>query len=299
MDHRPSVALRLLGLAALAAFPRAGLAGSPASGPKALDCYQLVPSGLVGRVFPGATVKPFQTDARTALCNVSIKGSDYAAQASFLCRPTDTLATFRTQAAKRGKQAISGLGRGAVGDERGVLFYDDDTDCIVEVSDNSGAKKAIEFAQGLASALKPGLLPAADTGSLSLSCPKLLPDALVKKWTPDATVKARFVQANQMECTLERASGPVTVNYSCQHAVAPNYWADYKKQLVGSKATDVSDIAIGSGGVYCNMFGIPSISFSDTETGCLVAIMAMGFDKTRALGLTADVERALTRESAR
>lgn len=298
MHLRPAIEVRLFVLAILVAVPAAGLAGPPAPGQKLLDCAQLVPPALLARVFPGATMKPFQSDQRTALCNVSIKGNDYAAQASFLCRPTDTLAEFRTQAAKTGKPAVAGLGRGAAGDDRGVLFYDDDTDCIVEASDNSGGKKALEFARELAATLKPGLLPAADAGSLALACPKLLPDALVKKWTPGATVKARFVQANQMECTLEATPGPVVINYSCQRAVAPGYWADYKKQLAGMKAKDVSDAAIGTGGVYSTMYGNPSISFSDRETGCLVMVMAMGFDRTRALGLAADVEKALTRESA-
>ena len=298
MDRRLMVALRLLALAAVLVGPPVSLAGTPAPSPKLLDCNQLVPATLVARVFPGGTMKPFQSDGRTALCNVSIKGNDYAAQASFLCRPTDTIVEFRTQAAKSGKPAVAGIGRGAAGDAQRVLFYDDDADCIVEASDNSGAKKAVEFARELATTLKPGLLPAANVGTLSLSCPKLLPEPVVKKWTPGATMKARFVQANQMECTLEPASGPVTINYSCQRPIAPGYWADYKKQLASMKATDISDAAIGTGGVYSSMFGTPSISFSDGETGCLVMVMAMGFEKTRALGLASDIEKALTRESA-
>lgn len=298
MDHRPAVVCPLLALAAVAFMPSAGLAGTPAPSQKTLDCNQLVPAALVARVFPGGTMKPSQSDSRTALCNVSIKGNDSAAQASFLCRPTDTLAEFRTQAARSRKPGVAGLGRGATGDDQTVLFYDDDTDCIVEASDNSGAKKAVAFARELAVMLKPGLLPGAAGGDRSLSCTKLLPDPLVKKWTPGATVKARFVQANQMECTLEGKSGPVTINYACQRPAAPGYWADYKKQLAGTKATNVSDAAIGTGGVYASMYGAPSIAFSDAETGCLVMVMAFGFDKGRALGLATDVEKALTRESA-
>jgi hypothetical protein len=298
MQHRLAIPFRLFVLATFVAVPAASLAGTPAPGQKVLDCNQLVPPALVARVFPAGSMKPSQSDQRTALCNVSIKGNDYAAQASFLCRPTDTLAELRIQAAKTGKPAVAGLGRGASGDYRRVLFYDDDTDCIVEATDSSDGRKAIEFARELAATLKPGLLPAAGGGSLSLACPKLLPETLVKKWTPGATVKARFVQANQMECTLEATPGPVVINYSCQQPVAPGYWADYKKQLAGMKAKDISDAGVGTGGVYSTMSDNPSISFSDRETGCLVVVMALGFDRTRALGLASDVEKALTRESA-
>jgi hypothetical protein len=278
------------------AFPAASRA-APAS--KDLDCNLLVPPALVARVYPGGTMKPGMGDARTALCNVSLKGNDYAAQASFLCRPTDTLAEYKEKAAKARKPALPGIGRAAVGDDRIVLFYDDDADCIVETSDNSGNKKAVEFAKELAATLKPGLLPAMAAGSFSLPCPRLLPPELVKKWVPGASVKARFVQANQMECTLEGSPGPVIVSYTCRAPLSPGYWADYKKQMAQSKATGIADAPLGKGGVYASIHGTPSVAFSDGETGCMVTVMAIGFDRTRALGLAADVEKALTQDSAR
>jgi hypothetical protein len=275
------------------------LAARAATAAKDLDCNLLVPPGLVARVFPGGTMKPGMGDARTALCNVSLKGNDYAAQASFLCRPTDTLAEYQQKAAGVKKPALAGIGRAAVGDDRRVLFYDDDADCIVEASDNSGGKKAVDFAKELASTLKPGLLPALAAGSLSLPCPRLLPPELVKKWVPGAALKSRFVQANQMECTLEGSPGPVIVSYTCKAPITPGYWADYRKQMVQSKAADVADATIRKGGVYAAVQGMPTVAFADGETGCLVSVMAIGFDRTRALGLAADVEKALTPDSAR
>lgn len=264
---------------------------------KALDCAKLVPAAVVARVLPGGTVQPFGADERTALCNVSLNGDDFAAQASYQCRPTDTLAGFQAKAEK--KPAVPGLGRASAGDGRRVLFYDDDTDCLVEVSDNAGRTRAIALAKELSAVLKPDLLPKVAAGTFSLPCAKLVPEALVKKWRPGGKVEARYVQADQMECKLEGAGTSLTFSYVCRAAPNPNYWADFKEQLKSQGIKEYSDVSIGTGGVYAVMFGMPSVSFTDGETGCLVTVTAIGLDKAKALALTAEVEKALTKESAR
>lgn len=290
---------RLSRLSHLAEFLVLGLAFVAQAGtkPAPLDCEKLFPAAVVARVLPGGTVKAFNADERTALCNVTLNGDAFAVQASYSCRPTDTLATFQERAAK--KPAVPGLGRAAAGNGRGVLFYDDDTDCLVEVSDNAARTRAIAVAQELATVLKPDLLPKVAAGAFSLPCAKLVPEALVKKWRPGAKVAARYVQADQMECKLEGAGASLIFSYVCRAATSPGYWADFKEQLKSQGIKEFSDASVGTGGVYAVMFGMPSVSFTDGETGCLVTVSAMGLDKAKALALAADVEKALTRESAR
>jgi hypothetical protein len=279
-------------------------AAPPASVEKPkLDCARLVPAAVVARYFPGGAVKPQHSDERTALCNVSVAGNDWAAQASYLCRPTDTFAAYQAKAAEAGKKkpAIPGIGRAAFGNERRVLFYDDDTDCMVDVSDQVAEKKSVEFARDLATVLKPDLLPKVDAGTWSLPCERLLPAALIAKWAKGGVLAPRYVQADQMECKIEPAGGgmPIVVSYTCKVAFHATYWADYKEQLKKQKADGISDAGIGTGGVYASMFGMPTVTFTDEETGCLVSVMAMGMDKAKALGVATDVEKALTKESAK
>ena len=272
-------------------------AGPATAAPDRMDCARLVPAAAVARNGHGATIKGSGGSDRTLLCDAMV-GDRHAAKVSFLCRPGDTLSRLTDKMKRRKQRAVAGLGRAAFGDARRVTFWDDDTECEVEVVDLIGSN-ALALATAVSAALEPDALPPLPKPRFTLACERLLPEPLRSKWAQGSTVQATYSQAEQMNCELATAGKmPLTASYTCRGGpFDAQYWSDYRRKL--PKNGGAESVRVGTGGVYWRASAAHTVAFADRETGCLVSITTFAGDKRRAIALAADVEKALTLESVR
>ncbi len=274
------------------------LAARPATAaPDRMECARLVPAATVAHYVRGATLKGSGGSDRTLLCD-AMAGDRLAAKVSFLCRPGDTLSRLNDKMRKRKHRPVAALGRAAFGDARRVTFWDDDTECEVEVVDLVGSN-ALALAKAVSAALQPNALPPLPAPKLTLACEKLLPEPLRSKWARGSTVQATYSQAEQMTCELARPGKmPLTASYTCRGGpFDAQYWSDYRKKL--PKTGGAESVRVGTGGIYWHASAAHTVSFADRETGCLVSITTFEGDKRRAIALAVDVEKALTAASVR
>lgn len=134
--------------------------------------------------------------------------------------------------------------------------------------------------------------------SFTLACEKLLPERVRSRWVQGSTVQATYSEAGQMNCELVAAGKmPVTASYTCRGGpFDAQYWSEYMRKL--PKTGRAESVRVGTGGVYWTASSAHTVSFADRETGCRVTVTTFAGDKRRALALAADVERALTTDSA-
>jgi hypothetical protein len=276
----------------------AALAAAPASAaPERMECARLVPAATVTRYLRGATLTTTGGTDRTVVCDATVDDRP-AAQVSFLCRPSDTLGKLEERMKRKKRRPVPDVGRAAFGDARRIAFWDDDTECEVEVVDHA-AGNAVALAREVSRALRPEALPPLPKARYTLSCERLLPETLRAKWAQGSTVQVTYSQAEQMNCELALPGKmPVAATYTCRGGPYDGqYFSDYRKKLPKTSAAET--VKVGTGGLYWTTSAAHTVSFADGETGCLVSITTFAGDKARAIALAADVERALTPESAR
>jgi hypothetical protein len=173
-----------------------------------LTCDRLLPKALRDRFIPGTEPRESSLAARTVMCTAGKGGGgQMVANVQADCRGTTTLAWWqghirdltRTHPAYKD---IPGLGRGALGTDKELELYDDDTDCLVTVADYEG-RPVLDFAREVARVLEPALLPPLEKGKLGLACDKLLPQALRDQVFPGARLTASSLMPDTMQCRLE------------------------------------------------------------------------------------------------
>jgi hypothetical protein len=272
-------------------------AGPANAAPDKMECARLVPAAALARYARGATLTGSGGSDRTLLCS-AVVGDRTAAKVAFLCRPGDTLTKLTDKMRKKNHPAVAGLGRAAFGDARRVTFWDDDTECEVEVADQVGSN-ALALAKAVSAALQPDGLPPLPKPRFTLACERLLPEPLRSRWGQGSTVQATHSQAEQVNCELAMAGKmPLTVSYTCRGGpFDAQYWSDYRRKLPKNGGAEV--VRVGTGGVYWHASAAHTVSFADRETGCLVSMTTFAGDKRRAIALAAQVEKALTLEAVR
>jgi len=282
--------------------PTAATPAAESSG-AGLSCERLLPKEVRDRFMPGTELREASLAARTVMCTASKGGGQMVANVQADCRATTTLAYWQAHAHELTRthpayKDLPGLGRAALGTDKELELYDDDTDCLVTVADYEG-RPVLELAREVARVLAPGLLPPPEKGKLTLACDRLLPQALRDQLFAGARLTASSLMPDTMKCKLEWDDRPPeTVSYNCVRPYPAAFIKEMKAQYDRNK-TPADEVTIGSGGVYTAISGAQSVAFVDPELGCLVTLTRMKGDKAAAVETARKVAGAFGAEAAR
>lgn len=257
-----------------------------------LDCNTLIPVALRERHLSGASLRNGRGSDRVLECLANREDGTKLLRVVYDCSPASDLAHFaakKREAPELGYDgtAITGLGRDAYGSDSSLFFYDDDTDCSVNVV-TYDQPTAMTLAKELSTALVPALLP------YQLLCARVLPQPLRDRLEPtDST-------APGATCTFKDDSGTATVEYACGSVFQPSEIAERdardRKHLIASEQV----AGIGAAARLSSAVGAQQVQFVDPETACLVTVRgSQTIRKEHLLELARSIEQGLTEDTAR
>jgi len=266
------------------------------------NCETLVPQSVRQKWLEGAVVSGASLAEQTLMCT-AMRATGVLVRIAYDCRPTTTFVAWQARrdedrARDPAYAPLPDIGRGAYGDQSNVHFYDDDANCAVSVSTDSGGDVTL-LAQDLSTVLTAASVPERKKARFSLDCDRLLPPVVREKYLEGGRIEASSNVVDVMECSTKFADSSQTdVTYDCRRHFAKPFVAQMKTEFEKKKMLP-QEVAVGLGGLYFSMLGSHSITFVDSALGCMINLMMTKGSKQKALDLAKAIDDALTAKSAR
>jgi hypothetical protein len=270
--------------------------------PRSWSCDTLVPPTLRKKWLEGSMISGASLAEQTLMCTATQSGV-VLLRIAYDCRPTTTFTAWqaRRDEDKAGHPAYvdqNDIGRSAYGDLSTVHFYDDDADCAVSVSTDSGRDVTL-LAKDLSTVLTAAMIPARKKAHYSLDCDRLIPASLRERYLSGGRSEASSNVVDVMECATKfQDLSQTDVTYDCRHHFTKDFVAQMKLEFEKKKMSP-QEVDVGLGGLYFSMLGSHSITFVDSDLGCMVNLMMTRGSKEKALELARAIDDALTPMSAR